>query len=83
MGLPSARGEFAKMAVFNPFDFFLEPQAEKFPFAYDRALDHELAPFQRKCWLTPHFTKYETRKESKSAKNPRILFRAFFLFILS
>ncbi len=48
----------AEMAVFNPFDFFLEPQAEKFPFAYDRALDHELAPFQRKCWLTPHFTKY-------------------------
>ena len=48
----------AEMAVFNPFDFFLEPQAEKFPFAYDRALDHELAPFQRKCWLTPSFTKY-------------------------
>ncbi len=48
----------AEMAVFNPFDFFLESQAEKFPFEYDRALDHELAPFQRKCWLTPHFTKY-------------------------
>ena len=55
----------AEMAVFNPFDFFLEPQAEKFPFAYDPALDHELAPFQRKCWLTPQFTKYLTaiRKE--------------------
>ena len=48
----------AEMAVFNPFDFFLEPEAEKFPFAYDPALDHELAPFQRKCWLTPKFTKY-------------------------
>jgi uncharacterized protein (DUF2126 family)/transglutaminase-like putative cysteine protease len=48
----------AEMAVFNPFDFFLEPQAEKFPFAYDPALDHELAPFQRKCWLTPLFSKY-------------------------
>ena len=48
----------AEMAVFNPFDFFLEPQAEKFPFAYDPSLDHELAPFQRKCWLTPQFTKY-------------------------
>ena len=46
------------MAVLNPFDFFLEPQAEKFPFDYDPALDHELAPFQRKCWLTPKFTKY-------------------------
>ena len=49
-----------EMAVFNPFDFFLEPKAERFPFAYDPALDHELAPFQRKCWLTPQFTKYLT-----------------------
>ena len=48
----------AEMSVLNPFDFFLEPDAEKFPFAYDPALDHELAPFQRKCWLTPKFTKY-------------------------
>jgi len=50
----------AEMAVFNPFDFFLEPQAEKFPFSYDPASDHELAPFKRKCWLTPQFTKYLT-----------------------
>jgi uncharacterized protein (DUF2126 family)/transglutaminase-like putative cysteine protease len=48
----------AEMAVLNPFDFFLEPQAEKFPFAYDPALDHELAPFQRKCWLTSAFATY-------------------------
>ena len=50
----------AEMAVLNPFDFFLEPNAQKFPFAYDPALDHELAPFQRKCWLTTNFTKYLT-----------------------
>ena len=50
----------AEMSVLNPFDFFLEPQAEKFPFAYDPALDHELAPFKRKCWLTTAFTKYLT-----------------------
>jgi len=48
----------AEMSVLNPFDFFLEPSAQKFPFAYDPALDHELAPFQRKCWLTTNFTKY-------------------------
>ena len=47
-----------EMAVLNPFDFFLEPAAEKFPFDYDSALDHELAPFLRKCWLTPKFMKY-------------------------
>src|SRR4029077_10576962 len=43
---------------FNPFDFFLEPAAEKFPFEYDHVLDHELEPFRLKCWLTPKFTKY-------------------------
>src|SRR4029453_5460855 len=32
----------AEMAVYNPFDFFLEPGAERFPFSYDPSLDHEL-----------------------------------------
>src|SRR5260221_1321167 len=50
----------AEMAVLNPFDFFLEPNAQRFPFGYDPALDHELAPFQRKWWLTNNFTKYLT-----------------------
>src|SRR5690349_2848630 len=36
----------AEMAVLNPFDFFLEPEAERFPFTYNRALDHDLAPFR-------------------------------------
>ena len=48
----------AEMSVLNPFDFFLEPDAEKFPFDYDPLLDHELAPFQRKCELTPLIIKY-------------------------
>src|SRR5678815_3406502 len=48
----------AEMAVYNPFDFFLEPQAEHFPFKYDRALDHELAPFLLKNPATPLFANY-------------------------
>jgi uncharacterized protein (DUF2126 family) len=38
----------AEMAVYNPFDFFLEPAAETFPFAYDPTLAVELAPYLRK-----------------------------------
>ncbi|MDB5376575.1 MAG: dehydrogenase [Rubritepida sp.] len=37
----------ADMATINPFDFFLEPEAENFPFTYDPVLDQELAPFRK------------------------------------
>ena len=60
----------AEMAVFNPFDFFLEPEAERFPFAYDPALDHELEPFQRKCELTPKFAAYLTAAKTALFASP-------------
>ena len=35
----------AEMTVINPFDFFVEPYAQGFPFAYAPALAKELIPF--------------------------------------
>ena len=37
----------AEMAVYNPFDFFLEPYAEEFPFKYVPELAADLAPYLR------------------------------------
>jgi uncharacterized protein (DUF2126 family)/transglutaminase-like putative cysteine protease len=37
----------ADMVTINPFDFFLEPQAEEWPFDYDPVLQQELAPFRK------------------------------------
>jgi uncharacterized protein (DUF2126 family)/transglutaminase-like putative cysteine protease len=34
-----------EMAVYNPFDFFLEPSAENYPFRYEELLKQELAPY--------------------------------------
>lgn len=43
----------AEMAVYNPFDFFLEPEAETFPFRYEAGLAHDLAPYLVRGEATP------------------------------
>ena len=48
----------AEMAVFNPFDFFLEPGAERFPFQYEPGLRKELAPFLEVAAASPRVTDY-------------------------
>ncbi|MDB5815797.1 MAG: hypothetical protein JWN23_2914 [Rhodocyclales bacterium] len=47
----------AELSVVNPFDFFLEPSADKFPFQYDKELLRELMPYLAKLPATPRFTK--------------------------
>ncbi len=48
----------AEMAVLNPFDFFLEPHAEKIPFVYTEEQRHELAPYLIKLPATERFAAY-------------------------
>jgi uncharacterized protein (DUF2126 family)/transglutaminase-like putative cysteine protease len=43
----------AEMAVFNPFDFFLEPSAEEFPFTYSAPERRELVTNLVKAPATP------------------------------
>jgi uncharacterized protein (DUF2126 family) len=48
----------AELAVYNPFDFFLEPHAERFPFAYEPWQIHELQPFLHTGPRSPKFDAY-------------------------
>ncbi|HEY2754626.1 MAG TPA: transglutaminase family protein [Pseudolabrys sp.] len=48
----------ADMSVVNPFDFFIEPQAMEFPFAYAREFDEELAPYLVKEQAGPALQAY-------------------------
>ena len=48
----------ADMATQNPFDFFLEPHAETWPFDYDHVLDEELAPFRKTTAAGPLLTAF-------------------------
>jgi uncharacterized protein (DUF2126 family)/transglutaminase-like putative cysteine protease len=51
----------AEMAVLNPFDFFLEPSAEHYPFDYEPEVAVELAPYLIKALDTenaPAFQAY-------------------------
>jgi len=44
-----------EMAVFNPFDFFLEPSAEEVPFKYSDTVQEELRSYLDKANKTPLF----------------------------
>ena len=48
----------ADLTVINPFDFFLEPDAEEFPFTYSPGLKQELAPYLKVKESGPHLMKW-------------------------
>jgi uncharacterized protein (DUF2126 family)/transglutaminase-like putative cysteine protease len=51
----------AEMAVQNPFDFFLEPYAQKFPFSYEPTDARDLEPYLFKGFAPPRFRDYLQR----------------------
>ena len=56
------------MAVVNPFDFFLDPAAEQFPFSYDEDLQSELAPFRRITANGPLFNRFLRNVKLRSVR---------------
>jgi uncharacterized protein (DUF2126 family)/transglutaminase-like putative cysteine protease len=48
----------AQMTVINPFDFFVEPSADSFPFGYTADLKTELAPYLATIEPGPQFAEY-------------------------
>ena len=60
----------AEMSVLNPFDFFLEPEAENFPFVYTEEAKRDLVPYLAKAPLTPKFKAFV---ESISLKEQRTI----------
>lgn len=58
----------AVLRVFNPFDFFVEESASRFPFEYDEALKLELAPYLKASEDSPELQSFVTafKGEGKS-----------------
>jgi len=57
-----------EMAVYNPFDFFLEPQAENFPFKYTESQAQELAPYLVADPATPLVAAYLEKIDRKTQR---------------
>ena len=56
------------MAICNPFDFFLEPSAEHYPFSYEASELRELQPFLHVDRLTPRLIRYLQAVDRRSRR---------------
>lgn len=62
------------MEVINPFDFFLEPDAEQFPFVYSSELKAELEPYLRPLPGGPAFNRYLAGLSRKKKQTTAFIF---------
>jgi uncharacterized protein (DUF2126 family) len=58
----------ADMSVINPFDFFLQPEAEQWPFEYDPGLAEEIAPFRKLESVGPLLQQWLDKVERKKQR---------------
>ncbi|MDE2081176.1 MAG: transglutaminase family protein [Burkholderiales bacterium] len=63
----------AEMSVLNPFDFFLEPEAEQFPFAYAPELARDLLPYLATEPLSAQSPRFKAFVESVSRERVRTI----------
>src|SRR4029453_16129956 len=65
----------ADLTVINPFDFFVEPYAETYPFTYAPALAKELIPFLETAPLGPRLSAFlaDVRQTIVPGENPVLL----------
>ncbi len=64
----------AELNVINPFDFFLEPEAESYPFDYPSELMEDLKPYFRKAEVGARFREYLAAVPRKEKPTTAFLF---------
>src|SRR3569833_960522 len=63
-----------EMEVINPFDFFLEPEAENYPFAYSKELKAELEPYLRAADIGHAFDAYLAKVSREKKQTTAFIF---------
>lgn len=64
----------ANLQVINPFDFFVEEYAEKFPFKYSATLQKELVPYLETTDHGPLFKQWLTKNVDTKTPTPIVDF---------